>query len=183
MTRLMLSVTISGLLLGLSLTSLVRAQVNQDEARIETASKNIDKDAAATKGQNVQLQMLAKEFSVSTGLLQDLRAKNQGWGEVTITLAMAQHLSQTDPKAYPTLADALTKIESLRADRVGWGKIAQELGFKLGPVVSAAEQMRHELMRDLRAAGPQAIEKAERPERPDRPVRPERPERVERPHH
>lgn len=181
-TRVVLFTVIIAMLSGLSLTVPVQAQVNQDEARIVSTSNNIDRDATAAKGQTVQLQALAKEFNVSTGLIEDLRAQKQGWGEVTIGLAIAQHLSQTDPKAYPTLTDALTKIESLRADKIGWGKIAQDLGFKLGPVISAVEQARHELVRNLHSERPQPIEKAERHERPNTPMRPELPDRFEHPH-
>jgi hypothetical protein len=152
------------------------AQADPDEARMETIAKNIDKETSA-KGQTTQLQVLAKEFQVSTSVIQELRANKQGWGEVTIELAMAQHLSQTDPKTYPTLASAVTKIESLRAEKMGWGKIAKDLGFKLGPVVSAAERTRGELLKELRTEKAQRSEKMERSERAQQPERPERPGR------
>ncbi len=168
------------LLFGLPTTTTL-AQTDADQARLETVAKNIDKDMAS-KGSNTQVQVLSKEFNVTPKTVEDLRAK-QGWGGVTIELAMAQHLTQTDPKTYPTMTDALQKIDTLRADKEGWGKIAKDLGFKLGPVVSAAEHSRVELIRDLHAAErPAKIEKVERVERPDRPQRPERPERVDRPH-
>ncbi len=96
---------------------------------------------------------------------------------------MAQHLTQTHPKPFPTRTDALQKLDTLRAEKEGWGRIAKDMGFKLGPVVSAAEHTRIELIRDLQAAErPAKMEKVERVDRPDRPQRPERPERVERPH-
>ena len=176
----MLSVMIGVLPLALLPTTPVWAQAQGDEARMATLSQNIDKETAA-KGQNLQVQVLTKEFNVSPKVVEDLRAK-QGWGGATIELAMAQHLTQTDPKTYPTITDGLTKIDSLRAEKMGWGKIAQDLGFKLGPVISAAEHTRQDLLRDVRAERLQKIEKVERVDRPDRPQRPERPERLDRPH-
>jgi hypothetical protein len=162
-------------------TGTVLAQTDADQARVETVAKNIDKDMAS-KGSSTQGQVLSKEFNVTPKTVEDLRAK-QGWGGVTIELAMAQHLTQTDPKTYPTMTAALQKLDTLRAEKEGWGKIAKDLGFKLGPVVSAAEHTRIELNRDLQAADrPAKIEKVERVDRPDRPQRPERPERVDRPH-
>jgi hypothetical protein len=162
-------------------TTAVLAQVDADQARVETVAKNIDKDMGS-KGSSTQVQVLSKEFNVTPKTVEDLRAK-QGWGGVTIELAMAQHLTQTDPKTYPTMTDALQKLDTLRAEKEGWGKIAKDLGFKLGPVVSTAEHTRIELNRDLQAAErPAKIEKVERIDRPDRPQRPDRPERVDRPH-
>ena len=95
---------------------------------------------------------------------------------------MAKHLTQTDPKTYPTMTDALQKMDPLRADKESWGKIAKDLGFKLGPVVSAAEHTRNELVRELHQDRIQKVEKIERVERPDHPQRPEHPERPERMH-
>jgi len=162
-------------------TATVLAQVDPDQSRVEAVAKNIDKDMTS-KGSSTQVQVLSKEFNVTPKTVEDLRAK-QGWGGVTIELAMAQHLTQTDPKAFPTMTDALQKVDTLRSEKEGWGKIAKDLGFKLGPVVSAAERSRMELIRDLQVQErPGKIEKAERIDRPDRPQRPDRPERVERPH-
>jgi len=165
------------LLIGLPPATIL-AQTDVDQSRVETVAKNIDKDMASKSSSN-QVQVLSKEFNVTPKTVEDLRAK-QGWGGVTIELAMAQHLTQTDPKTYPTMTAALQKLDTLRAEKEGWGKISKDLGFKLGPVVSAAEHTRQELTRDIQVAErPQKIEKVDRP---DRPQRPERPERVERPH-
>jgi hypothetical protein len=160
------------------------AQTDADEARLQTVAKSIDKDTA-NKADALKVQTLAKQFNVPDTTVEDLRSKKQGWGNVTIELAMAQHLAQTDPKTYPTLNDALQKIAAMRTDKMGWGKIGKELGFKLGPVVSAAEHTRQDLFRDLRAERVQKaekVEKQERVERPDRPQRPERPDRPEKLH-
>jgi hypothetical protein len=65
-------------------------------------------------------------------------------------------------------------VLQMRADGMGWGQIASQLGFKLGDVMSAGR----------REARPEHVSRAERPARPDkpeRPVRPERPEKPERP--
>jgi hypothetical protein len=94
---------------------------------------------------------------------------------------MSQHLSKTDPTTYPTLQSALAKIEAMRAEKMGYGNIAKELGFKLGPVVSDAKHLRNELVRQLHAERPQEAEKLEKAERPERPERPQRPEKPERP--
>jgi hypothetical protein len=169
------------LLLTVLPISTVLAQTDADQARVGAVAKDIDKDATS-KASGTQVQVLSKEFNVTPNTVEDLRTKH-GWGGVTIELAMAQHLTQTDPKAYPTMTDALQKLDTLRADKEGWGKIAKDLGFKLGPVVSAAEHARHELVRDLHQDRIQKVEKVERVDRPDHAQRPDHPERPERFHH
>ena len=131
-------------------------------------------------------------------MVENLRAAKQGWGEIGIRLALAQELTKVDAKTYPTMADALAKVGDLRAGGKGWGAIAKELGFKLGPVMSEANRVRHELRtaekgsearsqkleKELRKGeGDRGthLQKTEHPGHLSRPERPERPQRVERP--
>lgn len=107
--------------------------------------------------------------------MSDLRSK-YGWGGANIPLAMAQRLYAMDPRTYPTMEQALQKIGGLRADKMGWGKMAHQLGFQLGPVVSAAERQLHAQDVHLvhsqkvdRAAKIELSEHVDRPERSDKP--------------
>ncbi len=137
-----------------------------------------------------------------------------GWGEVNITLSLAQAL--VDSAAYPDLQSALSGasttvtnpdgtitttvsggVLAMRADGMGWGAIAKELGFKLGTLISAgnksdkataaiaAKAERSEKAKAERTIGkPDRVARVERPNRPekiDRPSRPERPERPQKP--
>lgn len=184
---------LGGLILFTALGVPVWARSSADETQLETLRQDIDKDATTTTRAD-RIQTLAGQFNVEPGTVERLRAGNQGWGETTIELAMAQRLTQTDPAAYPGMTEALNKIESLRSGKMGWGKIANDLGFKLGPVVSAAMHARNELRQQTRAessaqtgksekavkAGTARIEKGGRPDRASRPERPARPERAAR---
>jgi len=144
-----------------------------DSARIETEQKDIDADKSPTNDAQKAGQ-LAKQFQVPESTVQDLRAKGQGWGEVTIGLASAQQLFKTDPKTYPTYTDALNKVEALRASGEGWGKIANDLGFKLGPVISDAHHVRHEMHHASVEHPHHEVNQMEH-SHPDHPERPERP--------
>jgi hypothetical protein len=179
---------LGGLILLFSLSSPLWARTDADEAQLETVRRDIDKDWA-NAGQTDKVQSLAKQFNVEPGVVESLRANKQGWGETTIELSMAQQLMQTDANTYPTMTAALNKIETLRSQKMGWGKIANYFGFKLGPVISAAQHVRNELRNEARAAGtpnagksgkPATATRVERAERPDRMSRPERPERAVR---
>jgi hypothetical protein len=178
---------LGGLILLFSLSSPLWARTDADEAQLETVRKDIDKDWASA-AQADKVQSLAKQFNVEPGVVESLRANKQGWGETTIELAMAQHLIQTDATTYPTMTAALNKIETLRNQKMGWGKIANYFGFKLGPVVSAAQHVRNELRNESRVAGtpnagksgkPATATRSERAGRSDRVSRPERPARPE----
>lgn len=135
-----------------------------------------------------------------------------GWGEVDKALGIAEKLVE-DGK-FENLEDALagsaditnpdgTVIEGsagilqLRADGMGWGQIAKELGFNLGKLVSAgnknakatdaaaANAERASKAKSERAAKPDKADKAERASgKPDRVVkaeRPSRPDKIDRP--
>jgi hypothetical protein len=168
-----------------------------EEASLRTTQQALDAEAVGRSGKS-QAAALASQFKVEPQVVENLRATKQGWGEIGIRLALAQELAKIDPKTYPSMTEALARVGDLRAEGKGWGAIAKELGFKLGPVVSEANRVRHELRaeaksaetgsvkpdKDLRKADDRHTQKAERAEhmtRPDRPERPQRPERVERP--
>jgi hypothetical protein len=177
MTRTFFRSILYGVALVLLAGTPVWAQADQDEERLQATHSGIDKEATS-KNQN-RAQALSTQFNVPASTVEDLRAKKQGWGEITIRLAMAQHLTKTDPNTYPTMNDALAKIDSMRSDNKGWGKIAKDLGFKLGPVIAEAQRARQELAREQRQTGTDRVAKQDRTDRPQRPERPERPNRPE----
>jgi hypothetical protein len=186
---------LGSLFLVMALGVPVWARANSDETQLETIRQEIDRGATSSASSD-KINTLSSQFKVDSSVVEQLRAKNQGWGETTIELAMAQRLIQTDATTYPTMAEALNKIETLRSQKMGWGKIAKDLGFKLGPVVSAAMHTRNGLRKESRmekSPGSLKSEKSEKAERsakaekigrsdtagrPERAARPERAERV-----
>lgn len=127
-----------------------------------------------------------------------------GWGEVNITLAMAEKL--LDSGEFADLQEALTGssvtdangntvtvdgILQLRADGMGWGRIAQEYDFKLGSIMGKAPsrddatatrtERSAKADRAERGGKPERVAKVDRPSRPERAERPERPERPQKP--
>jgi hypothetical protein len=89
-----------------------------------------------------------------------------GYGNVKIALALAEadlkKQGITDPTPEQIKAE-VSKILQERADHKGWGRIAQDRGFKVG-----------DLMRSERAERHARVDKPERPEKPEKPERPER---------
>jgi hypothetical protein len=180
---------LGSLFLVMALGVPVWARANSDETQLETIKKEID-HGTTSSASSEKVKSLSSQFNVDPSIVEQLRAKNQGWGETTIELAMAQRLTQTDAKTYPTMTDALNKVETLRSQKMGWGKIANSLGFKLGPVVSAASHTRNELRKESRLEKSSDSLKSEKSEKTDRSAKTEkiersdsagRPERVARP--
>jgi hypothetical protein len=124
-----------------------------------------------------------------------------GYGEINITLAMAQELVASG--AYPDLQSALTGttttvtnpdgttttttsggVLAMRADGMGWGKIAKQLGLNLGALVSASNgngKSQHGATHAAAKAKPDGVAKADHASRPDRVEHPQRPDKPERP--
>lgn len=108
-----------------------------------------------------------------------------GYGNVDNALALAEASLKQNGITNPTPAQLeaalvggkittasgktveLQGVLSMRASGMGWGQIANSMGFRLGEI--------------KRADKPHRVVKAERPEKPQRPEKPARPEKPERP--
>jgi hypothetical protein len=176
---------LGGFILFMALGVPVWVRAEADEAQLDGVSKDIDRTIAP--GKKNQVQTLASQFNVAPGVVEDLSAKMQGWGEATIALAMAQRLAQMDAETYPSMVNAFNRIATLRSQKMGWRKIARSLGFELGPVVSVARHARNELRynssmarvlstrnsgKAVKAERTAMVERIERPEPADHPNQP-----------
>ena len=146
-----------------------------EEQTLEKKATTLNGMPASPKLDEARVQALAKQFNVPESRIAELRNQKMGWGEITIGLAMAEHLAATSQTPM-TMEQALTKIEQLRGEKMGWGRIAKDLGFKLGPVISKVERSETA----VRTADRGVAERGELQDRPERHQRPERPERLHR---
>lgn len=149
-----------------------------DEKKVEKAGMELDSEAGKPESGGMVTDKLKAEFGVDDARIQGLRDQKLGYGEVSITLSLAQGMPGG-------ITDAnVQKVMALRQGPpvMGWGKVAKELGLKLGPVVSkvkkvSAEARKHkaEQMRKEKR------EKSGKPERPEKPGKMERPGKGGRP--
>ncbi|HEY8570244.1 hypothetical protein [Microbulbifer sp.] len=134
--------------------------------------------------------------------------KGMGYGNVLITMALAEKLAASSAAAALEGEMGLTADESLnevlrmrQVDGMGWGQIAKSLGVNLGEVISgirsnrpekadqyasmdAKKTMRADARAEkqaMRSEGAERVAKAERAERPAKPERAEKAERPEKP--
>jgi hypothetical protein len=95
----------------------------------ELASAQQAIDAAAPKtADDAQYQALTDTFQVDRATVEKLRERyGSQWGEMTILLAMARQLSEMNPGAFKSTADALPKIQGLRDQGKQWNEIAHSI--------------------------------------------------------
>jgi len=162
-----------------------------------TGIASVNRQASTPDGASLVTQRLVNDFGVTEAQVSDLRTKGLSFGEIAIALSLAK-------EEQGGVTDAnIQKVLSLRQTTppTGWGKVAKELGVKLGPAVSSVEKLAKESRGGVKKSEEKAetkaqekaekadkgekvehaekAEKAERPEHPDRAERPERPERPE----
>jgi hypothetical protein len=195
----------------------VAALRNGDDFEVSTTTMVADTNDADGDGDTTETIATTTTTPIAN------TAGPMGWGEVNGALAIAGKL--VEDGAFASLDSALlgtaettdadgnvvagtAGILQMRADGMGWGQIANELGFSLGSVIGNGRD-RSQLEADAaargkanaprtgrpettgsngqrpeRAGGPDRAERPERPQRLDRPEKPERPakpERAERP--
>jgi hypothetical protein len=112
------------------------------------------------------------------------KTEKMGYGNIDNALALAQASlggSATPTELKSVLAGGTVNnvthegILNMRASGMGWGVIAQELGFKLGEVKRADKPEVQQAEKAERVAKVERVEKPERPAKPERPEKPERP--------
>ncbi|OGS66719.1 MAG: hypothetical protein A3J79_04240 [Elusimicrobia bacterium RIFOXYB2_FULL_62_6] len=126
----------------------VRAQEkSKEELKLETSAAELDKKY--TEGQVRVAQMIKSEFGVDGARMVGLRSMNIGYGEIAIALGLAQQMrgAVTD--------ENLRRIMALRRGppAAGWGRVAAELGLKLGPVLGKVRKIAARVRKQEKVAG------------------------------
>ena len=127
-----------------------------DDVKLRVTQQELDEDAAG-RAQNAHAAALAKQFKVEPSVVENLQASKQGWGEIAIRLGVAQELTKTDPKTYPTMVEAVRKVRDLRTQNMAWGAIAKDLGLSLGPVVSEVQRVRQDMRAEAKRAATEGV--------------------------
>lgn len=181
----------TGLFLCAAIPAFAQDKAPADEKKADSASMEMDKDAAKPEGEKLVTEKIKTEFKVDDARVQGLRDQKLGYGEISIALSLARELPGG-------ITDAnVQKIMALRQGPpvMGWGKIAKDLNLKLGPVVSRVKRMSADVRKQEaknarmekknaekaekkekmeKHEGNEKMEKMERMEKMDKPERPEK---------
>jgi hypothetical protein len=106
-----------------------------EQKQLETVGARVA--AATPDGRRRVAETIAKQFDVPEKLVNDLRGRKIGYGELTVAMALSQQLIKRDKV---TQQQALEKVLGLRNSGHGWGVIARDLGLKLSDAVSAVKK-------------------------------------------
>jgi hypothetical protein len=104
-------------------------KLDTDSARVMAATSDGRQRVAAT---------IAKHFNVPEKLVNELRGRKFGHGDVTVALALSQQMMKRDKV---TQQKALDSVLGPRKSGQGWGAIARSLGLKLGDAVTHVEKV------------------------------------------
>src|SRR5437879_6532984 len=110
--------------------------------------------------------------------VQDLRAKELGYGEISTLLALTAKQSNS------ATAKSVSEILAMRQAGEGWGKLARDLGYKnLGSVVKSVKATDKDVAKVAmeRSDKPDKSGKMDKPDKPEKPERLEKPEKPEKP--
>jgi hypothetical protein len=106
-----------------------------EQKQLETVGARVA--AATPDGRRRVAETIARQFNVPEKLVNDLRGRRIGYGELTVAVALSQQMIKRDKV---TQQQALDKVLGLRNSGHGWGAIARDLGLKLSDAVSAVKK-------------------------------------------
>jgi hypothetical protein len=146
------------------LTEAERKTVDELQAEQKQLDTNGARVMAATPdGRRRVAETIAKQFNVPDKLVNELRARKMGYGDVTVTLALSQQLMKREKTL--SQQQAVDRIVGLRKSSQNWGVIARELGLKLGDAVSDVKKMDKQLAKLDTVKMAKAEKKADKPAR------------------
>lgn len=130
---------LAGLMLCAAAVPAFSQAKSKEEKKLEAGAAELDKKDP--EGQRRVADKIKAEFKVDYERLVGLHFKGLRDGEIAVTLALAQSL-------HGGIRDEnLHRIVALREGPppAGWGKIAKDLGLKLGPVISKVRKISAEV--------------------------------------
>lgn len=166
-----LQLMLAGLFLCAAAMPALAQEKTREEKKLESGAVELDKSAAKPEGQVRVSDKIKAEFGVDDARIQSLRDKNMGYGGISIALGLAQGLPGG-------ITDAnVNKVMAMRQGppAMGWGRIAKDLGLKLGPVQSKVHKLSAEVKKANKAEGRKGMNegKGERGGKPEKMTRPE----------
>ena len=106
-----------------------------EQKKLDTDSARVM--AATSDGRRRVGEMIATQFNVPEKLVNDLRGRKIGYGEITAALALSQQLMKRDQV---TRQQALDRVLRARKSGQGWAALARGLDLKVGDVLSAVKK-------------------------------------------
>jgi len=108
----------------------VEARLGRDVAYLNTVGRSADGEKSLTLS-------MESQFMANPARIREMRRARLGYGDISVALALASHLSGGITRAN------VDKILALwRSSRLDWGRIARSLGVRLQRVVLQIESLK-----------------------------------------
>ena len=120
------------------------AQETAEDKQADTAAVEVEKTAATPEGQERVANKIKTQFGVDDARVQAMKDSGLNNGEIQVALALAQGM----PGGIND--ENVQKLTALRQGppKAGWGKIAKDLGLKVGPAIAKAKKAAAELRKE-----------------------------------
>jgi hypothetical protein len=151
-------IIVLALALGLVASAAAQAQPKRpmsdsdrkDVERLHAEVKQFDTDAATTaarsaEGRRQVTETIAKQFKVEPRVVDGLRNRRLGYGEVTVALALSEAMIKQNKSL--SQQQALDSLIARRKAGQGWGVIAHNDGVKLGRLSSEVSKAEKQVAR------------------------------------
>jgi hypothetical protein len=135
-----------GVLFFLLIAAPAGAAPSKDETNLAREAAELDRTASTAPGEAAVVKQLHKDFAVEAELVQALRERGFGYGELTIILSLAAKMAGgvSDQNAGKVLALREGPPVS------GWSTVAKRLGIKLGVAVSQVRKVNNGALREMK---------------------------------
>ena len=157
----------------------VFADEASDTQEAQLAANEVDQEAQDDEGRGRVVEKLRNEFQVEESVINDLRSRDMGYGEVGIALSLAKQMPGgiTD--------ENIQKVMDLRQgeSKMGCGNVAKELDLNVGKAVSQNKKMANEAkaVRVKKSEQTQTQTEAQTQTQVNKPAKPQKPSSVGKP--
>lgn len=131
---------------ALAVAGMASADVTKAEKNLDREARRLDATAAKPDGEKAVLKEFTAVFKVNDAQVQALRDRQLGYGEIAIVLSLANKMPGGATE------ENIQKVLSLRQGppMAGWGRVAKQLGAKLGAAVSQIKKMNNDSNREIK---------------------------------
>jgi hypothetical protein len=117
----------------------------QYENRLHLLARGIDRDTEHIP-QDAHIEALATHFHVPLSTVEDLQKQGEGWGTISISLAMANALYEKNHAHFAGPADTIGQIQTTLASSKNRADASRRLGITLQSILAETSQSYREIM-------------------------------------
>jgi hypothetical protein len=120
---------------------------DEDDQQIQKLSKMSEKERSIPDDNQAVIKRLKDQYGVDDQRIKSLRKKNLGYGEIDIVFSLAE---QMPGKINDENVEKIMGLRQSDQGTIGWGKVARQLGVKLGDIKGQVEKVGKSNLEDMK---------------------------------